>query len=68
VYRKAFDRYVQGTIADRIRRLEGKPGREAIATFYREILDRSLTDGEHKGCIVYLDALPNAQISRLTTF
>jgi hypothetical protein len=68
LYRKAFVRYVQGAIADRIHRLEGRPGQEAIATFYREILDRSLGYDEHKGCIVYLDALLNAQILRSAIF
>lgn len=62
LYQRAFDHYVEGTIAERIRRLETHPGRDAIAMFFREILDRSLGDPEHKGCL-----LVNAAPRRIRT-
>lgn len=52
LYRRAFDHYVEGTIADRLRRLERSSARDAIDLFFREILDRSLGDGECKGCLL----------------
>lgn len=61
LYQRAFDHYVEGTIAERIRRLETHPGRDAIAMFFREILDRSLGDPEHKGCLLVNAAMETAQ-------
>ena len=61
LYQRALDRYVAGTIADRIRRCEAMPPREAIRTFFAEVLKRSLTDPEHKGCMLVnaaLDVVP----------
>lgn len=60
LYRRAFDHYAEGSIADRIRRLETSAGRDAIAAFFREILDRSLADPEHKGCFLVNAALETA--------
>lgn len=57
LYQRAFDRYVEGSILDRIRRSERRPAREAIATFFRDILERSLGDAEHKGCLLVNAAL-----------
>ncbi|MET0314567.1 MAG: TetR/AcrR family transcriptional regulator [Hansschlegelia sp.] len=57
LYRKALDRYVELSIADRIRRCEELPPRDAIAGFFAEILKRSLTDSEHKGCMLVNAAL-----------
>lgn len=57
LYRKALDRYVEQGIADRIRRCEKLPPREAVAGFLGEILARSLGDPEHKGCMLVNTAL-----------
>lgn len=57
LYRKALDHYVEGGIADRIRRCEELAPRDAIATFFAEILRRSLGDREHKGCMLVNAAL-----------
>lgn len=61
LYRRALDRYVEETIAARILRCTAMPPRRAIEVFFGEILDRSLGDGEHKGCMLVnaaLDATP----------
>jgi TetR/AcrR family transcriptional regulator, transcriptional repressor for nem operon len=57
IYRKALDHYVEGGIADRIRRCEALAPREAIGAFVEEILKRSLGDRERKGCMLVNAAL-----------
>lgn len=57
LFRTAFDHYVESSIGERIRRCESMPPREAIATFFDEILNRSLKDREHKGCMLVNSAL-----------
>lgn len=62
LHRMAFDRYVDRSIADRIRRCETLPPRAAIDAFFGEILARSLGDPECKGCMLVntaLDAIPD---------
>ena len=56
-YQKALEHYVDGSISDRIRRCEQLPPREAIGTFFAEILKRSLEDRERKGCMLVNAAL-----------
>ncbi|QFR34495.1 TetR/AcrR family transcriptional regulator [Ancylobacter sp. TS-1] len=56
-YRKALAHYVQESIADRIRRCEGMAPRAAIGAFFAEILNRSLSDQDHKGCMLVNAAL-----------
>ena len=56
-YRKALAHYVQESIADRIRRCEGMAPRAAIGAFFAEILNRSLSDPDHKGCMLVNAAL-----------
>jgi TetR/AcrR family transcriptional repressor of nem operon len=57
LFRTALDRYVEGSIGDRIRRCETLPPQRAIRTFFDEIMTRSLTDREHKGCMLVNSAL-----------
>jgi TetR/AcrR family transcriptional repressor of nem operon len=57
LYEKALDHYVEGSIADRIRRCQELPPREAIGAFFAEILKRSLGDPQHKGCMLVNAAL-----------
>ncbi|MGE0715961.1 MAG: TetR/AcrR family transcriptional regulator [Alphaproteobacteria bacterium] len=67
LYRKALDRYVEGSIADRIRRCGEMAPRAAIATFFAEILARSAADRQHKGCMLVnaaLDVAPEGPDSR----
>jgi len=57
LYQRALDHYVEESIADRIRRCEELAPREAIGDFFAEILERSLSDREHKGCMLVNAAL-----------
>jgi TetR/AcrR family transcriptional regulator, transcriptional repressor for nem operon len=57
LFRKALDHYIASGIDERIRRFESLPPREAIQAFLEEIVSRSLTDREHKGCMVVNSAL-----------
>jgi TetR/AcrR family transcriptional repressor of nem operon len=57
LFRAALDHYVGGSIGERIKRCEALPPREAIATFFDEILRRSLNDRQHKGCMLVNSAL-----------
>lgn len=57
-YLRALRYYLDQTLRERITRLEGSlsPGR-AIATFFREIIARSLEDPEHRGCMLMNSAI-----------
>ncbi len=57
LYRKALDHYVDRSIVDRIRRCEALPPREAIDSFFADILQRSLSDRERRGCMLVNSAL-----------
>ena len=61
LYGRALEHYVEGSIAERIRRCAGLAPRAAIGAFFAEILCRSLGDREHRGCMLVnaaLDAVP----------
>ena len=58
LYRRSLDHYLDQTVRDRIRRLEGVvPPREAIHAFFAEIVERSLSDKQRKGCMLVNSAL-----------
>jgi TetR/AcrR family transcriptional regulator, transcriptional repressor for nem operon len=57
IYQKALDHYVDESIADRIRRCEELPPLAAIEAFFDEIVKRSLTDRDRKGCMLVNAAL-----------
>ncbi|MEP9355390.1 TetR/AcrR family transcriptional regulator [Xanthobacter sp. KR7-65] len=54
LYERALERYVDESVADRIRRLEDPAvaPRAAICGFFDEIMERSLADPDMKGCMV----------------
>lgn len=53
LYDRALAHYVEQSFCDRVRRLEGRlPPREAIAAFYGELVERSLSDRERRGCML----------------
>ncbi len=53
LYRRALDRYVDRSFDDRVERFERRlPPREAIRAFFAEIIERSLADHQHKGCML----------------
>jgi TetR/AcrR family transcriptional regulator, transcriptional repressor for nem operon len=61
LYRRALDHYVEQSFGDRVGRFEGKfPPREAIGAFFKEIVERSLSDTERKGCMLVNSALEMA--------
>jgi len=57
LYQRTLGHYVEGSIAERIRRCEAMQPREAIRTFFEDILERSLADREQKGCMLVNAAL-----------
>jgi TetR/AcrR family transcriptional repressor of nem operon len=57
IYQKALDHYVEESIADRIRRCDELPPLAAIEAFFDEIVKRSLTDRDRKGCMLVNAAL-----------
>jgi len=60
LYGKALDHYVEGSIADRIRRCQSLPPLRAIEAFFEEIVKRSLNDRDRKGCMLVNAALDMA--------
>jgi TetR/AcrR family transcriptional repressor of nem operon len=53
LYRRALDRYVDQSFQDRVRRFEERmPPQEAIGAFFNEIVARSLSDQDRKGCML----------------
>lgn len=52
LYERALDRYVEASIEARIRRCEALPPREAIGSFFAEILERSLKSSDFRGCML----------------
>jgi len=58
LYRRALDHYVDQSFRDRITRFEGHfAPREAIGAFFDEIVKRSLSDKQRKGCMLVNSAL-----------
>ncbi len=57
LFRLALDRYVQGSIGERMRRCEQLEPRQAIGAFFEDILNRSLSDRSRKGCLLVNSAL-----------
>jgi TetR/AcrR family transcriptional repressor of nem operon len=57
LYEKALDRYVEGTIAPRIRRSEALPPRAAIRVFFSDVVECSLSDSKQRGCMLVNAAL-----------
>lgn len=52
LYARALDRYIEDSIGARIRRCEQLAPFAAIETFFAEILERSLRDPSHRGCML----------------
>jgi TetR/AcrR family transcriptional repressor of nem operon len=57
LFRAALDHYVEGIVGERIKRCDALPPRDAIEAFFRDILNRSLNDVDHKGCLLVNSAL-----------
>lgn len=64
LYARALARYVEDSVAERMRRCEALPPRQAIEGFFADIVQRSLDDAERKGCMLVnaaLDVAPHDQ-------
>jgi TetR/AcrR family transcriptional repressor of nem operon len=57
IFRVALAHYSDHSVAERIQRCGKLPPREAIEAFFRDIVDRSLADPHHKGCLLVNSAL-----------
>jgi TetR/AcrR family transcriptional regulator, transcriptional repressor for nem operon len=57
LYQRALDRYIDESIAERIRRCEALPPLQAIEEFFADIMKRSLDDCDRKGCMLVNAAL-----------
>jgi TetR/AcrR family transcriptional repressor of nem operon len=61
LYRRALDHYVEQSFRDRVGRFERNLApREAIGSFFDEIIERSLSDKQRKGCMLVNSALEMA--------
>ena len=65
LYRRALDQYVAGSLGERVSRLENtQPPRKVIGAFFQEIIARSLSDKQRKGCMLVNSALELAPHDR----
>ena len=60
MFRTALDHYIEKSIGARLQRSESLPPREALRAFFEDILRRSLSDRERKGCMIVNCALEMA--------
>ena len=65
LYRAALNRYLEQAFRERIVRLERSlPPKEAVETFFREIIDKSLGDRRCRGCMLVNAALEHEVADR----
>jgi TetR/AcrR family transcriptional regulator, transcriptional repressor for nem operon len=65
LFRRALDHYIQGSFVERESRFESTlPPKKAIHAFFREIVEKSLSDRERKGCMLVNSALEVAPHDR----
>jgi TetR/AcrR family transcriptional repressor of nem operon len=58
LFAQALERYATRSMRERIERLEQKhPPKEAIRAFFRELVARTLSDPDHRGCLIVNSAL-----------
>jgi TetR/AcrR family transcriptional repressor of nem operon len=57
LFLRALKHYLERVLHERIERLEALPPRQAIADFFTEVVDRSLADPRHRGCMLVNTAL-----------
>jgi TetR/AcrR family transcriptional repressor of nem operon len=57
LYRRVPDRYVERSLDERLRRYAPLAPQAALETFVREIIERSVMDPQHKGCLLVNSAL-----------
>jgi TetR/AcrR family transcriptional repressor of nem operon len=57
LYRRALGHYLQTSVRDRVSRLEQLPPFPAIRAFFDEVIERSMTDKQRRGCMLVNAAL-----------
>lgn len=57
LYRRSLQHYLDTGVRDRIARFEVLAPREALAAFLGDIVERSMGDSEHRGCMLVNAAL-----------
>ncbi|WP_042272645.1 TetR/AcrR family transcriptional regulator [Paraburkholderia heleia] len=57
LFRKALAHYVVQSFGDRVSRFEHLPPKDAITSFFQEIVERSISDKDRKGCLLVNSAL-----------
>jgi TetR/AcrR family transcriptional repressor of nem operon len=57
LYRQALAYYLVTSVRDRVSRLERLPPLSAIRTFFDEVIERSVTDEQRRGCMLVNAAL-----------
>ena len=57
LYRRALGYYLEQSVRERIARVEGLPPYAAIRAFFDEIIERSVTDKQRRGCMLVNSAL-----------
>lgn len=57
LYRRALAHYLQTSVRDRVSRLEQLPPFPAIRAFFDEVIERSMTDKQRRGCMLVNAAL-----------
>ena len=60
MFRTALDHYIEKSIGARLQRSKSLPPRDAVRAFFEDILRRSLSDRERKGCMIVNCALEMA--------
>jgi TetR/AcrR family transcriptional repressor of nem operon len=57
LYRQAFVHYLAQSVRERIARLEKMPPATAVRAFFEEVIERSVDDEQHRGCLLVNAAL-----------
>ena len=58
LFAEALERYAQQSMRERILRIESKyAGSQAIEDFFKEVIERSLSDPNRRGCLIVNSAL-----------
>ena len=57
LYRRALAHYLETSVRDRVSRLEKLPPFPAIRWFFDEVIERSMTDKQRRGCMLVNAAL-----------
>ena len=61
LYRRALAHYLETSVRDRVSRLEQLPPFAAIRAFFDEVIERSMTDKQRRGCMLVNAALELAR-------